>query len=180
VRGDHLWGYVTLHVPPTPPNPPPPPPVSPPHEKLAAPADPASVGTARRINLVVGNCLVTAGESCGLAFQLPDLRASTVSCYHSSAPAEQPAGTPKPSPPPPAAPTCRMFFEALQAGQFNSAEDKAILGRIASAVLLRGSPDVLRLTRNNGSAAVYTRRVSPRKVFVKKSQANKRRAIARK
>jgi len=73
-----------------------------------------------------------------------------------------------------------MFLEALQAGQFNSAEDKAILGRIASAVLLRGSPDVLRLTRNNGSAAVYTRRVSPRKVCVKKSQANKRRAIARK
>jgi len=73
-----------------------------------------------------------------------------------------------------------MFLEALQAGQFDTAEDKAILGRIASAVLLCGSPDVLRLTRSNGTAAVYTRRVSPRKVSVKKSQANKRRAAARK
>ena len=38
-------------------------------------------------------------------------------------------------------------------------------------MLLCNSPDVLQLTRNNGSAAVYTRRVSPRKVFVKNSQA---------
>jgi len=73
-----------------------------------------------------------------------------------------------------------MFLEALQAGRFENAEDKAILERIASSVLLCGSPDVLRLTRSNGNAAVYTRRVSPRKVSVKKSQANKRRAAARK
>jgi len=73
-----------------------------------------------------------------------------------------------------------MFSEALQAGRFYNAEDKANMGEISSAVLLCGSPDVLRLTHSNDAAAVYTWRVSPRKESVKKSQANKRRAAARK
>jgi len=87
-----------------------------------------------------------------------------------------------PASPPPASvvTACKEVLDALLAVQFSGAEDKAFLRRIASAVLLRGYSDVLRLTRGNGTTAVYVRRGSPRKVRVNKSQANKRRAAARK
>jgi len=71
-------------------------------------------------------------------------------------------------------------LEALLAGKFTGAEDQAYLRRIASAVLLHGTPNVLKLTRGNGTIAVYTWRVTPRLVRVKKSQTNKQLAAARK
>jgi len=69
---------------------------------------------------------------------------------------------------------------ALLAGKILEAEDQAYLGRIDSAVLLRVTPNVLQLTRGNGTTAVYTRRVKPRLVRVKKSQTNKRLQAAKK
>ena len=155
---------------------PPPPPVSRTLAAMAPPASTACVGTLRRVNLLVGGALAATVGACELASQPPDLPARRPP----STPVEQAAGTPSLSSPRPAAATCKMLLEALQAGRFDNAEDKEIFGRIASAVLLRGSPDVLRLTRSNGAAAIYTRRVSPCKASVKKSQANKRRAAARK
>jgi len=93
---------------------------------------------------------------------------------------EPPDDAPHAPPPASAVPTCKEFLDALLADQFRGAEDQAFLGRIASAVLLRGFPDVLRLTRGNGTTSVYMRGGSPRKVRVKKSKANKRRAASRK
>ena len=116
------------------------------------------------------------------AAHLPD---SPVKAAHNppGIPIEHPTVMPSPAPVTPhhpAAQTCKQVLEALLAGQFTGAEDQAYLGRIASAVLLHGTPNVLKLTRGNGTIAVYTRRVTPRLVRVKKSQTNKRLAAARK
>jgi len=116
------------------------------------------------------------------AAHLPD---SPVKAAHNppGIPIEHPTVMPSPAPVTPhhpAAQTCKQVLEALLAGQFTGAEDQAYLGRIASAVLLHGTPNVLKLTRGNGTIAVYARRVTPRLVRVKKSQTNKRLAAARK
>jgi len=80
---------------------------------------------------------------------------------------------------PPPAVTCKEFIEALRAGTFDVEQDKVILKRIASIVLLRGSPDQLRLTRDNGTTACYVWRARLRNAKVAKSQSNRRLPAAR-
>jgi len=79
----------------------------------------------------------------------------------------------------PPAVTCKDFTEALRAGALDGERDKVILERISSNVLLRGSPNQLRLTRDNGTTACYVRQARLRKAKVAKSQSNRRRAAAR-
>jgi len=80
---------------------------------------------------------------------------------------------------PPPAVTCKKFIEALRAGTFDVEQDKVILKRIASIVLLRGSPDQLRLTHDNGTTAFYVWRARLRNAKVAKSQSDRRRPAAR-
>ena len=76
-------------------------------------------------------------------------------------------------------PSCQAFLDYLLSGGVGRTQDESILWRIASAILLHADRDQICLQQKNGRPRVYVRQVSPRKVAVKRSQENKRRAAAR-
>ena len=80
---------------------------------------------------------------------------------------------------PPQVPDCQQFLEGLLKGKYDAQRDEAVLEDIANAILLRGDRPEIRLRHKNGRVRVYSRQLSPRKALVKVSQANKRKAAAR-
>ena len=80
---------------------------------------------------------------------------------------------------PPRVLDCQQFLEALLKYKYAWQRDKSVLEHIANAVLLRGERPEIRLRHKNGRVRVYSRQLSPRKALVKVSQANKRKAAAR-
>ena len=89
------------------------------------------------------------------------------------------ASMPTPVTEPPAIPSCRQFLDGLLAGNYDGVQDKPVLEAIANAILLRGERPEIQLKHKNGRVRLYARQLSPQKDLVKKSQANKRRAAAR-
>ena len=80
---------------------------------------------------------------------------------------------------PPVIPRYRQFLDGLLAGNFDGVQDKPVLEAIANAILFRGERPEIQPQHKNGRVRVYARQLSPRKNLAKTSQANKRRAAAR-
>ena len=92
---------------------------------------------------------------------------------------DQPSASLNALPLPQPAVTCKVFIEALRAGTFDVEQDEVILEQIASIVLLRGSPNQLRLTRDKIITACCVRQARLRKAKVAKTKSIRRRAAAR-
>ena len=80
---------------------------------------------------------------------------------------------------PPEIPSCRQFLDGFLARNYEGVQDQPVLKAIANAFLLRGGRPEIQLKHKNGRVRLYARQLSPRKDLVRTSQANKRRAAAR-
>jgi len=103
---------------------------------------------------------------------------------HEGAPAATSGAEPLPAPTqavePVDIPSCKDFLDCLVDGNYGGEKDKSVLQAIANAIFLRGKRPQIRLKLKNGRVVVYAGQMSPQKALVKTSQANKRRAAARK
>ena len=80
---------------------------------------------------------------------------------------------------PPQVPDCQQFLEGLLNGMYYAQRDEAVLEDIANASFLRGDRPEIRLRHKNGRVRVYSLQLSPRQALFTVSQANKRKAAAR-
>jgi len=69
---------------------------------------------------------------------------------------------------------CQAFLRDLRSARVDREADKILRTNISSALLLPGAGRDIRLTHHNSVVSVYSKRASPRRILVRKSQANKR------